>query len=197
MMIRFIFFFICLSLTGCGLSKRQAQNLADGLAGIEAAEQRVSADPVAAATLAGAHDHVEAIAEGELLPPPKRSAAAIIADPTGYAADAQQAVQDAQTTVPWWGWIIGVSAAALGALRFIPGTGGAVADIAWRLLAPRRDKLIERERDENADQYRTFMQILEHISNDDTIATLKAQMAERHSHLPKDVRNKHADEFMN
>jgi hypothetical protein len=179
MTIRFIFLFICLSLTGCGLSTRQAQNLADGLAGIEAAEQRVSADPIATAALAGAHDHVEAIAEGELLPPPKRSPAAIIADPTGYAVDAQQAAQDAQTTVPWWGWIIGVSAAALGALRFVPGTGGAVADIVWRLLAPRRDKLIERERDEQAADYLAIIQLIEQTSDKETMATLKSQMAKR------------------
>ena len=73
-MIRFILCCVsACSLTGCGLSVRQAQNLSDGLAGIEAAQPRVAADPVATAALAGAHDHVEATAEGEALPPPKRT----------------------------------------------------------------------------------------------------------------------------
>ena len=97
-MIRFILFsVIAILFTGCGLSARQAQNLSDGLAGIEAAQPRVAADPVASAALAGAHDHVEATAEGELLPSPKRTPAAIIADPTSYADDASKAVDEART----------------------------------------------------------------------------------------------------
>ena len=40
----------------------------------------------------------------------------------------------------------GLGAAALGVLRFIPGVGGAVADTAWRLLAPQQDKVADAKR---------------------------------------------------
>ncbi len=167
---------ISLSLTGCGLTARQAQNLSDGLAGIEAAEPRVAADPVAAAALAGAHDHVEAIAEGEPLPPPKRSPAAIVADPTAYAADAQQSVQDARTVVPWWGWLAGAGAAALGVLRFVPGVGGMVADTAWLVLAPAQAKAGEAERDAQAVNYQRLTALIEGLRGEHTIAMLKHAM---------------------
>ena len=97
---------IACSFTGCGLSARQAQNLSDGLAGIEAAQPRVAADPVASAALAGAHDHVEATAEGESLPLPKRTPAAIIADPASYADDASKAVDEARSI----GSVVGMGA---------------------------------------------------------------------------------------
>lgn len=66
---------MCLFCSGCGLSARQMQNLSDGLAGIEAAQPRVAHDPTAATILAGANDHIEAVAveARELLPPPRRS----------------------------------------------------------------------------------------------------------------------------
>ncbi len=167
---------IVLSFTGCGLSARQAQNLSDGLAGIEAAQPRVAADPVASAALAGAHDHVEAIAEGESLPPPKRTPAAIIADPASYADDASNAVDEARSMVPWWGWFAGAGAAALGVLRFIPGAGGAVADTAWRLLAPQRDKIADSQRDIHAAGFRQLVSLIDGLRGEHTIAMLKSDI---------------------
>ena len=167
---------ITLSFTGCGLSARQAQNLSDGLAGIEAAQPRVAADFVAAAALAGAHDHVEATAEGESLPPPKRTPAAIIADPASYADDASKAVDDARSMVPWWGWLAGAGAAALGVLRFIPGAGGVVADTAWRLLAPQQDKRADSQRDIHAAGFLQLVGLINGLRDEHTIAMLKADI---------------------
>ena len=168
---------IALSFTGCVLSARQAQNLSDGLAGIEAAQPRVAADPVASAALAGAHDHVEATAEGESLPPPKRMPAAIIADPASYADDASKAVDEARSMVPWWGWLAGAGAAALGVLRFVPGVGGMVADTAWRVLAPAQYKAGEAERDAQAENYQRLTALIEGLRGEHTIAMLKQVMA--------------------
>lgn len=168
---------IALSFTGCGLSARQAQNLSDGLAGIEAAQPRVAADPVASAALAGAHDHVEATAEGESLPPPKRSPAAIIADPASYADDASKAVDEARSMVPWWGWLAGAGAAALGVLRFIPGVGGAAADTAWRLLASKQDKMADSQRDTHAAGFHELVGLIQGLRDEHTIEILKSDIA--------------------
>ncbi len=177
-MIRFLLCVIIATMfTGCGLSARQAQNLSDGLAGIEAAQPRVAADPVASTALAGAHDHVEATAEGEALPPPKRTPAAITADPAGYADDASQAADEARSIVPWWGWLAGAGAAALGVLRFIPGVGGAVADTAWRLLAPQQDKVADSQRDTHAAGFRELIGLIEGLRGEHTIAMLKTDIA--------------------
>ncbi len=177
-MIRFtLLVLIAFSFTGCGLTTRQAQNLSDGLAGIEAAQPRVAADPVASAALAGAHDHVEATAEGEALPPPKRTPAAITADPVGYADDASQAAEDARSLVPWWGWLAGAGAAALGVLRFVPGVSGAVADTAWRLLAPQQDKMVDAERDAHAAGFRELVGLIDGLRGEHTIAMLKSDIS--------------------
>ena len=179
-MIRFtLLVLIAFSLSGCGLTTRQAQNLSDGLAGIEAVQSRVADDPVATAVLAGAHDHVEAVAEGETLPPPKRTPVAIAADPSGYAADAHQAMQDAQAIVPWWGWLAGAGAAALGVLRFIPGVGGAVADTAWRLLAPPQSKVADAKQELHAAGFQQLVQLIDGLRGEHTVAMLKADMAEK------------------
>lgn len=180
---------IVCSLSGCGLSTRQAQNLSDGLAGIEAAQPRVYADPVAAAALDGAHDHVEAIAEGQTLPPPKRSPAAISADPTDYVDDASRAVEESRSIVPWWGWFAGVGAAALGVLRLIPGAGGVVADTAWRILAPQPIKVADAQRDTHAAGFRELVALIDHLRNDQTIAMLKAKVNTRASSSVRDSIN--------
>jgi hypothetical protein len=177
---------IACSFTGCGLSARQAQNLSDSLAGIEAAQPRVAADPVASAALAGAHDHVEATAEGESLPPPKRTPAAIITDPASYADDASKAVDEARSMVPWWGWLAGAGAAALGVLRFIPGAGGVVADTAWRLLAPQQDKAADAERDSHAAGFRELIGLIAGLRGEHTIAMLRSDIAIK---TPPSVRN--------
>ncbi len=177
-MIRFtVLILFVFSLTGCGLTNRQAQNLSDGLAGIEAAQPRVAADPVASAALAGAHDHVEATAEGKVLPSPKRTPAAITADPTGYADDASRAAKVAGSVIPWWGWLAGAGAAALGVLRFVPGMGGAVADTAWRLLAPKQEKVADAQRDSQAAGFRDLVRLIEGLRGEHTIAMLKANIA--------------------
>ena len=177
---------IACSFTGCGLSIRQAQNLSDGLAGIEAAQPRVAADPVASAALAGAHDHVEATAEGQSLPPPKRSPAAIIADPASYADDASKAVDEARSMVPWWGWLAGAGAAALGIIRFLPGPGGAVADLAWKILAPSSHQQADSERETNAKDFQSLVGLIENLPNTATIGVLKAQVTTK---APSTVRD--------
>jgi len=176
-----------LLLTGCnGLAPRQQQNLADGLAGIEAAQPRVESDPVARDALAGARDHIAAVAAGEPLPPPTRTPTAITADPVGYAADAHAAAETASTSVPWWGWALGAVGAALGVVRFIPGPGGAVADLAWRLLAPGQHRQADAERDTHAQGFQSLVALIEGLSNDATIGDLKARVTTK---APAVVRN--------
>ena len=177
---------IVFSLTGCGLSVRQAQNLSDGLAGIEAAQPRVAADPVASAALAGAHDHVEATAEGEALPPPKRTPAAITADPAGYADDASQAAAEARSMVPWWGWALGALGAALGVVRMIPGPGGVLADLAWQMLAPKATRQAETVQATHAMGFQSLVRLIERLPNTATISTLKGQVTTK---VPSVVRD--------
>ena len=177
---------ITLSFTGCGLSARQAQNLSDGLAGIEAAQPRVAADFVAAAALAGAHDHVEATAEGQSLPPPKRSPATIIADPASYADDASKAVDDARSMVPWWAWLAGAAGAAVGIVRMIPGPGGALADLAWQLLAPKATRQADTIQATHAMGFQSLVRLIERLPNTATISTLKGQVTNK---VPSAVRD--------
>jgi hypothetical protein len=187
-MIRFILFsVIALLFTGCGLSARQAQNLSDGLAGIEAAQPRVVADPVASAALAGAHDHFEATAEGELLPSPKRTPVAIIADPTSYADDASKAVDEARSMVPWWGWLAGAAGAALGIIRFLPGPGGAVADLAWKVLAPSSHQQADSERETHATGFQSLVGLIENLPNTATIGDLKAHVTNKAPSMVRDA----------
>ena len=196
-MIRFILFsVIAILFTGCGLSARQAQNLSDGLAGIEAAQPRVAADPVASAALAGAHDHVEATAEGEALPPPKRTPAAIIADPASYADDASKAVDEARSMVPWWGWLAGAGAAALGILRFVPGMGGAMADAAWMLLAPAQHQQADTKRNVHAQGFQTLVEIIEHLPKTATITDLKSRVTTKAPSRVRDEINLQVSELL-
>jgi hypothetical protein len=177
---------IAIAFTGCGLSARQAQNLSDGLAGIEAAQPRV-ADPVASAALAGAHDHVEATAEGESLPPPKLTPAAIIADPASYADDASKAVDEARSMVPWWGWALGALGAALGVVRMIPGPGGALADLAWQALAPKATRQADTIQATHAMGFQSLVRLIEQLPNTATISTLKGQVTTKFPSMVRDA----------
>jgi hypothetical protein len=170
---------ICLLCSGCGLSARQAQNLADGLAGIEAVQPQVATNPSASLILSGAHDHIEAVAveARETLPAPLRSPAGIAANATGYADNARQAVDDAHHTIPWWGWIAGIGTSLLAILRFVPGAGGAVADTAWRMLAPTATKEQDRTRDIRAQGFTELVGVIERLRPDQTIAQLKSKVA--------------------
>jgi hypothetical protein len=173
---RLVFVVLVLLLTGCnGLSSRQQQNLADGLSGIEAVQPRVAADPVARDVLAGAHDHVAAIAAGESLPPPTRTPDAILADPAAYRAAGHAAIDGA--AVPWWGWALGAVGAALGVVRFLPGPGGVVADLAWRILAPGQHQRADAERDTHADGFQALVGLIDTLPPNSTMADLKAKVA--------------------
>lgn len=179
-------FFFAL-LTGCnGLAPRQQQNLSDGLAGIEAAQPRVEADPVARDALAGAHDHVAAVAAGDPLPPPTRTAEAITADPVAYRADSHAALAGS-ATVPWWGWALGAVGAALGVVRFLPGPGGAVADLAWQLLAPGPHRQADGERDTHAQGFQALVGLIEGLPNTATVADLKARVTTKASSRVRDA----------
>ncbi len=188
-MIRFaLCLFIGTMLTGCGLSARQAQNLSDGLAGIEAVQPQVATNPSATLILTGAHDHIEAVAieAKETLPKPLRSPTMIAADATGYADNAGHTIDVAQHTIPWWGWLAGAGAAILGTLRLMPGAGGAVADAAWNLLAPTATQHHERRRDLHARGFQDLVALIEELRSDQTIAHLKAKVTTR---LPSTVRD--------
>jgi hypothetical protein len=174
---RLVFVMVLLLLTGCtSLSSRQQQNLADGLSGIEAVQPRVAADPVARDVLAGAHDHVAAVAAGESLPPPTRTPDAIVADPAAYRAAGHAAI-DGAAAVPWWGWALGAVGAALGVVRFLPGPGGVVADLAWRMLAPGQHQQADAERDSHADGFQTLLGVIDSLPPNATMADLKAKVA--------------------
>lgn len=186
-MMRFLLLIlVSLSLTGCGLTARQAQNLSDGLAGIEAVQPRVADDPIAHDVLAGAHDHVAAVAAGETLPPPTHTPDAIITDPAAYREAGQQAMDEATTTVPWWGWALGALGAALGVVRMIPGPGGALADLAWQMLAPRATRQADTVQATHAMGFQTLVRLIERLPNTATISTLKGQVTAK---VPSAVRD--------
>jgi hypothetical protein len=175
----FMLVITCLLCSGCGLTTRQAQNLADGLAGIEAVQPQVVTNPSASLILMGAHDHIAAVAieARETLPPPLRSPAMIAADATGYADDARYAKDDADLSIPWWGWLAGIGTSFLAVLRFVPGAGGAVADTAWRLLAPTATKEQDRTRDICAQGFTELVGVIERLRDDHTIAHLKSKVS--------------------
>jgi len=186
-MIRFaLCLFIGTMLTGCGLSARQAQNLSDGLAGIEAVQSRVAADPVASAALAGAQDHVEAVAAGETLPPTTQTPEAILTDPAAYRAAGQQALTSATTTVPWWGWALGALGAALGVVRMMPGPGGTLADLAWQVLAPKATRQADIIQATHATGFQSLVRLIERLPNTATISTLKGEVTNK---VPSVVRD--------
>ena len=138
------------------------------------------------AVFAGAHDHVEATAEGEPLPPPKRTPAAIIAHPASYADDASKAIDEARSMVPWWGWLAGAAGAALGIIRFLPGPGGAVADLVWKILAPNSHQQADSERESHATAFQSLVGLIENLPNTATIGELKVQVTNK---APSTVRD--------
>jgi hypothetical protein len=97
-----------------------------------------------------------------------------------YANDAQQSVEEAKRAIPWWGWIAGVGASVLGVLRFVPGAGGATADLAWRVLAPASSRDEDRRRDLQAHGFRDLVTLIEHLRND-----------QRPDHRPSEVQGHH------
>ena len=80
----------------------------------------------------------------------KRTSAAIIVDPASYADDTSKAVDEACSMIPWWGWLAGAAGAALGIIRFLPGPGGAVADLAGKILASSSHQQPDGERETQA-----------------------------------------------
>lgn len=189
-MIRLITLIIaCLLCSGCGLSTRQVQNLADGLAGIEAVQPQMATDPSVALILTGAHDHIAAVAveAREPLPPPLRSPTMIVADATGYADDARHAIEDAHLAIPWWGWLAGIGTSLFALLRFVPGAGGAVADTAWRVLAPAITKEQERTREIRAQGFTELVGVIERLRGDQTINYLKSKVATQVSSGSRDA----------
>lgn len=174
----------CAALVGCsGLSARQAQNLSDGLAGLGAVrfliEADPAADPAAGTILTGAEEHVVAVAGGTearaALPEPTLTSAAILADPAAYHA-AGTAAREAAATLPWWGWALGALGAALGVVRCLPGPGGMVADLAWRLLSPGRHRAADAQRDAQASGFQTLLALIESVPGTTPAAQLKAQV---------------------
>ena len=174
----------CALLMGCGdgrLQPKQAQDVADGLAGITAA-QSVITDPATGTMLAGAVEHIEAAAAGTELPPPVIAPAAIVANPVTYQAAAQAAAQAAHHqadmtaaswTVPWWGWLAGAASTALAAARMLPGPGGALADLAWTLLAPDAHRQRDRRQQADADAYQQMTEMLASLAPHQTVGDLR------------------------
>jgi hypothetical protein len=182
-------------LPGCGgLSREQAQHLSDSLAGIAVVQPRIAADPVATDALTGAADHIEAAAVGTALPAPERLPAAIAADPAGYRADAQERAERAQAVASagatgatdgatsggsWWGWAVGALGATLGVARFIPGPGGALADLAWRALAPRAHRQADETRDVHAQGFQDLVGALRAMAPDQPVSAFQARIAQQ------------------
>jgi hypothetical protein len=179
-MMRFLLILaVALTVTGCGgLSTRQAQNVSDGLAGIDAARPRVD-DTVAGAALDGARNHVAAVAEGQHVPPPKRDATAITADPQGYLTDAKAALADAATRLPWWGWLVGSLATVAGVLRFFPGPTEVIADMVWGVITTGRARQADATQAQHAAAFQHVMSVVDSMANTQTVADLKTQVLTR------------------
>ncbi len=168
------------SCAGTRLSPAQAQDAADGLAGIAAAQ--LQTDSVTDTILAGAAEHIEALAAGTALPPPVAAPATIRAEPERYHAAAQVAHHQADTTaatwaVPWWGWMAGAASAVLGVARMLPGPGGAVADLAWTLLAPEQHRQRDRRQQADADAYQQITDVLAALAPHQTVADVRNRLA--------------------
>lgn len=82
---------------------------------------------------------------------------------------------------------LGAGTAALGALRFIPGVGGAVADTAWRPLAPQQERVADFQRDSHAAGFRELVGLIEGLRGEHTIAMLKANIAAKAQSIVKDA----------
>ena len=169
------------SCAGTRLSPAQAQDAADGLAGI-AAVQMQNPDPVTGIILAGAAEHIEAVAAGTALPPPVIAPAVIREEPARYHATAQAAHQQAAATaatwdVPWWGWLAGAATATLSVARLLPGPGGAVADLAWTLLAPAPHRQRDRQQQTDADAYQQITDVLASLAPHQTVADVRNRLA--------------------
>ena len=95
-------------------------------------------------------------------------------------------MDEARSIVPWWGWLAGAGAAALGVLRFIPGAGGVVADTAWRLLAPKQDKVTDSQRDIHAAGFNELVDLIHGLRGEHTIEMLRANIA---AQAPSSVRD--------
>ena len=66
--------------------------------------------------------------------------------------------------------------AALGVVRFLPGPGGMVADLAWRVLAPGQHQQADAERDSHADGFQTLLGVIDTLPNTATMADLKTKV---------------------
>jgi len=140
--------------SGCTrISDEQAAHLAQARADAEAA-LAVRGDAMARDTLfAAAAARLFAGTADLDLPAPAVAASALVdkaGQPQPVAVeqerkDAEAAAGDPPTGIGWGGWLAGAGLAALGLCRFVPGAGGMVANLAWNILAPKADRMMDRK----------------------------------------------------
>lgn len=141
-----VFFSSC---AGVRLSDAQAQNLADAQAGAEVIlDDRLwqGMDPVGRERIAaGVAGFIRGCAQNAELPPPRFATPTIVADPLPYATAGGKAASEPATGIGA-GVLGGIAAgglALLGLLRFVPGAGGMVANLAYAFIAPKVDRVTD------------------------------------------------------
>jgi len=137
---------VVMCIAGCGtrITPEQAAQLSQGRADVEAS-RTPNIDPVDASRLASAAgSRLMAGTAGLDLPEPEIPVTALVVPPQPEqemrAAHASEVDPPPGMLGYIAGGVAGVGLAALGALRFMPGTFGVVADLAHNWLAPKATK---------------------------------------------------------
>lgn len=137
---------VVMCVAGCGtrITPDQASHLSQARADVQASREQTVDQPTAVKLLAAAGARTMAATENLDLPAPQTPPAVLIVPPA--PEQEMRAAQAAEKDPPvgMLGYIAagvgGVGLAALGALRFMPGTFGVVADLAHNWLAPKATK---------------------------------------------------------
>jgi hypothetical protein len=131
------------------LSDEQAQALSEARAGAEVVlDDRLwgSLDPVGRERIAhGIAGFIKGATQNAELPPPVFATPTIAADPAPYEDAGAKSAREPATGLGAgvWGMIGAGGLAALGLLRFVPGAGGMVANLAYAFIAPKVDRITD------------------------------------------------------
>jgi hypothetical protein len=137
------------SCAGVRLSDDQAQDLSGAVAGADVVlDDKLwgSLDPTSRERIAlGIAGFLKGATADVDLPKPSFNPVTIAADPPKYETAGIQSARDPAPGISAgvWGMIGAGGLAALGLLRFVPGAGGMVANLAYAYIAPKVDRVTD------------------------------------------------------
>jgi hypothetical protein len=138
----------CLLSSCTRITEEQGKQLAQAKADVEAARQ-VEDQEARNALYASASSRLMAGLFDVELPPPFVPAATLARDPVAVQTEVKESMAAEKDppsgTGTAWAWIAGGGLAALGLLRFVPGAGGMVANLAYSYFASKVDKDVDRK----------------------------------------------------